>query len=82
MTFTAFFHCSHDDKSIRWAKTTAVDGEFITKITKLASLKPKQEGHCQLLTMLSKTSSELGRDFPKFDQTECSEKLTVSVSGW
>lgn len=27
--------------------------------------------------MLSKTSSELGRDFPKFEQTECSEKLKV-----
>ena len=27
--------------------------------------------------MLSKTSSELEREFPKFDQTECSEKLTV-----
>ena len=77
MAFTALFHCSHDDKTIRWAKTTEVDGEFITKITKPASLKPKQDGQCQLLTMLSKTSSELGRDFPKFDQTECSEKLTV-----
>jgi hypothetical protein len=78
MTFTALFHCSADDKTIRWAKTTVVDGHFITKITKPASLKPKQEGHCQLLTMLSKTSSELGRDFPKFDQTESSQKLTVS----
>eukprot|EP00978_Attheya_sp_CCMP212_P004409 scaffold9635_cov85-Attheya_sp.AAC.1 len=77
MAFTALFHCSHDDKTIRWAKTTAVDGEFVTKITKPASLKPKQDGQRQLLTMLSKTARELGRDFPKFDQTECSEKLTV-----
>jgi len=27
--------------------------------------------------LISKTSSELGREFPKFDQIECSEKLTV-----
>lgn len=77
IAFTALFHCCKDDKTIRWAKTTEVDGDFITKITKPASLKPKEDGQRQLLTMLSKTSGELGRDFPKFDQTECSEKLTV-----
>ena len=77
VAFTALFHCSGGDKTIRWAKTEEVNGEFITRISKPASLEPYQDGQRQLLTMLTKTSAELGRNFPNYDQTECSQKLTI-----
>ena len=68
VAYTALFHCTLSDKTIRWAETTEVDGQFVTKVSKPASLCPGHDGQRQLLTMLTKSSSELGRDFPKLDQ--------------
>ena len=50
---------------IRWARTTEVDGEFSTQISKPASWSPGVEGQRQLLIMLSKSSDQLGHVFPK-----------------
>ena len=66
--YTALFHCALDDKTIRWAETMEIDEQFVTKISKPASLLPGEDGQRQLLTMLSKSSFELGRVFPKIDQ--------------
>jgi hypothetical protein len=65
--YTALFQCALDDKTIRWAETTEIDKQFVTRISKPASLLPGQDGQRHLLTMLSKSSYQLGRAFPKFD---------------
>ena len=66
--YTALFHCCLEEKVIRWAEVTERHGQFTTKISSPASLNPGGEGQRQLLTMLLKTSAEVGPAFPKLDQ--------------
>lgn len=54
IAYTALFHCARDEKTIRWAETSEIDGQFVTKISKPASLLPGQDAQRQLLTKLSK----------------------------
>lgn len=75
--YTALFHCNSHEKVICWAETKEENGEFVTKVTKPASLLPGQEGQRQLLTMLSKSSRDLGRDFPKFEQLVNGQQLDI-----
>ena len=75
--YTALVHCARGEQVIRWAETTEVDGQFVSKVTKPASLLPGCEGQRQLLTMLSKSSRELGRDFPTFDEPVDGKLLKV-----
>jgi hypothetical protein len=73
VAYSALFHCCLDEKIIRWARTSEVNGEFRTAISRPASLNPGGEGQRQLLTMLSKSSGDLGRPFPKFRKLESGE---------
>lgn len=75
--YTALFNCTSHEKVIRWAETREVNGEFFSTVTKPASLLPGEEGQRQLITMLSKSSSDLGRDFPKFEQLFNGQRLNI-----
>ena len=62
--YGALFHCSSNEKIVRWVKTWEQDNEFRSQITAPAILGPGQLGSKQLLTMLTKSRQELGRPFP------------------
>jgi len=61
IAYTALFHCCENEKIIRWMKVSPGDGHYVTEVSLPESLAPLGLGQRQLLTMLSKTSEELGR---------------------
>lgn len=75
--YAALFHCAFSEKLIRWVETREVAGEFISRISRPASLQPGCDGQRQLLTMLSKSSKDLGRDFPRFEQPVNGQSLQI-----
>ena len=74
---TALFHCCEKDKIIRWLKTEELDGQFTTAITRPASLAPHGDGQRQLLTILTRSSEELGLDFPQVTASDTNEPVKI-----
>ena len=78
VVYTALFHCCVDDKIIRWMKVSLGEGHYVTKVSRPASLGPSGEGQQQLLTMLSKTTVELGRIFPNLGNSDAGDLIKIS----
>ena len=53
-------------------------GHYVTEVSRPESLAPLGLGQRQLLTMLSKTSEELGRTFPELGVSDFGEKIKIS----
>ena len=81
VVYTALFHCSEDEMIIRWIRVVPGDGHYITEISRPESLAPTGLGQRQLLTMLCKTSKELGRCFPVVVPLESGQRVKVSDLG-
>lgn len=80
-TYTALFHCCENDKSIRWLETREENGDFRTRISRPESLAPGGVGQRQLLTILTRSSEELGLDFPKVFSLENELASITSLVG-
>lgn len=78
VVYAALFHCCENEKIIRWMKVTPGDGHYATEVSRPESLAPKGLGQRQLLTMLSKTSEELGRDFPNLGLSDAGDAIKIS----
>lgn len=77
--YSALLHCCKKDKVIRWLKIEETsDGKFSTKISRPASLAPSGEGQKQLLTILTKSSEELGLDFPTIKSSETNDLVQIT----
>ena len=78
VVYTALFHCNEDEMIIRWLRVVPGDGHYVTEISRPESLAPTGLGQRQLLTMLCKTSKELGRCFPVVGPLESGQRVKVS----
>ena len=78
VVYTALFHCNEDEMIIRWIRVVPGDGHYVTEISRPESLAPTGLGQRQLLTMLCKTSKELGRCFPVVGPLESGQRVKVS----
>lgn len=78
VVYAALFHCCENEKIIRWMKVTSGDGHYVTEVSRHESLAPEGLGQRQLLTMLSKTSEELGRDFPNLGLSDAGNTIKIS----
>lgn len=76
--YTALFHCCKEEKIIRWLKTEESNGRFITTVSRPASLAPHEDGQRQLLTILTKSSAELGLDFPRIAASDTNELVEIT----
>ena len=76
--YTALFHCCKKDKTIRWLKTEEQNGQFITTVSRPASLAPFGDGQRQLLTILTKLPAELGLDFPQITASGTNESVKIA----
>lgn len=81
VVYTALFYCHDNEKVIRWLETRETNNQFHTRVSRPASLAPGGVGQNQLLTMLTKTSKQLGLDFPLVETTNGSIVHIQSVVG-
>lgn len=59
-------------------KVSQADGHYVTEVSRPESLAPLGLGQRQLLTMLSKTPEELGREFPELGVSGLGEKIAIT----
>jgi hypothetical protein len=64
VAYTALFHCCGKMKTIRWMQVSRDGDNFRTRVSRPADLSPGGAGLLELVTMLSKTTAELGLSFP------------------
>ena len=72
------FTVARKEKMIRWLKTEEIHGQFITTVSRPASLAPFGDGQRQLLTILSKFPAELGLDFPQITVSDTNESVKIT----
>jgi hypothetical protein len=78
VVYTALFHCCDDEKTIRWLETQEVNGKFLTRVSRPQSLMPDCVGQQELLTVLTKTSTELGLIFPKVKASNSDDMVSIN----
>ena len=76
--YAALFHCCKKEKMIRWLKIEEKHGQFITTVSRPASLAPFGDGQRQLLTILTKLPAELGLDFPQITASDTNESVKIT----
>lgn len=76
--YSALFHCCEKDKTIRWLKIEESNGRFTTTVSRPASLAPHGQGQRQLLTIVTKSSAELGLDFPQIKASYTNELVVIT----
>lgn len=79
VAYSALFHCCQREKIIRWLEIREENGKFCTRITRAQSLAPGEAGQRELLTILTKSSAELGLDFPNVYESRSNELVKITA---